>query len=205
MRQLLSIIAVVFPLISWGQGDRFVLFSRTGDTLITRTSCFCETKDTLTTYFNILDNQAGSLHLISVFTVKEPNKNSIPCADFKLVQRDTIFKYGFFHEGESGVIPKRFKIKSKIIQVDTATVDTGKVFFRQISHKFKIKHKTFYSATVWDISNNKRDPISQPKVHKIYGSTKLKKYHFVVIIKNSEINQQTRRIGNTYTHTRIIN
>lgn len=191
---------------SFGQGENYVLFSKTGDTLITRTSCYCKTKDTLTTYFNVLDNISGNLRLISVFEIREPNKNSVPCADFNLVPQDTLSKYGLTIPGKLGTYPKRFKIKSKVLAVDTATTDKGEfIYYRQIQHKFKIGWKTFYTTTVWNTSKNKDDKFEKPKIHKVFGSTNIKKYHFVVIIVNANIDKQTGKVTTNYAHTRIIN
>lgn len=187
------------------QGDDYVLLSQTGDTLITRTSCYCKTKDTLTTYFNVLHNVSGKLELLSVFQVREPNKKSIPCADFKLVPQDTLSKYGLTNPGKLGTSPKRFKIKSKVLAVDTATTDKGKfVYYRKLQHTFKIGWKTFYTSTVWNASANKKAEIEKPKVHKVFGSTDLGKYYFIVIIVNAVINRQTGRETTSITHTRII-
>jgi hypothetical protein len=206
MRQIIGIILFTFPIIAFGQGENYVLFSKTGDTLITRTSCYCKTKDTLTTYFNVLDNISGNLRLISVFEIREPNKNSVPCADFNLVPKDTLSKYGLTIPGKLGIYPKRFKIKSKVLAVDTATTDKGEfIYYRQIRHKFKIGWKTFYTATVCNISKNKDDKIEKPKIHKVFGSTDLKKYHFIVIIVNANIDKQTGKVTTSITHTSIIN
>ena len=206
MRYIYGIIFSILPLLTFGQGDNYILLSKTGDTLITRTSCYCKTKDTLTTYFNILDNVSGNLRLISVFEIQEPGKNSIPCADFNLVPQDTLAKYGLKNLGRLGTMPQKFNIKSKVIKVDTATTDKGKfIYYRQIRHQFRIGWKTFYRSTVWDATGNKRDKIEKPKISKVYGSTDLKKYHFVVIIKNVDIDRKTGKDRTTFSHTRIIN
>ncbi len=196
----------MIPILAIGQLDSYVLFSKTGDTLITRTSCYCKTKDTLTTYFNVLDNISGNLRLISVFEIREPNKKSIPCADFNLVPQDTLLKYGLTNPGYLGIYPKRFKIKSKVIAVDTATTDKGEfIYYRQIRHKFKIGWKTFYTSTIWNNSKGKNDKIEKPKIHKVFGSTELNKYHFIVIIVNTNIDKKTGKVTTSFTHTGIIN
>ena len=206
MRQIFGIIFSVLPLLAFGQGDNYVLFSKTGDTLITRTSCYCKSKDTLTTYFNILDNVSGNLRPISVFEVREPGKNSIPCADFNLVPQDTLVKYGLKNLARLGTMPKRFKIKSKVLKVDTVMTDKGEfIYCRQIRHKFKIGWNTFYASTVWNTGSNKNDKIEKPKIPKVYGSGDLRKYHFVVIIVNANIDSQTGKVTTTIAHTRIIN
>lgn len=205
-RILIGLMLVVLPILAIGQGADYILFSKTGDTLITRTSCYCKMKDTLITYFNILDNVSSNLRLISVFEIREPNKNSIPCADFNLVSSDTLSKYGLTHQGRLGVSPKRFKIKSKVIAIDTATTDKGDfIYHQQIEHQFKIGWKTFYTSTVWNILKNKDDKIEKPKIHKVFGSMDLKKYHFIVIIANATIDKQIGKVTTSFTHTRIIN
>lgn len=193
------------PIIGFSQGDNYVLFSKSGDTLITRTSCTCKTKDTLSTSFNVLKNMNGALQLVSVFQVRESGKNGIPCADFKLVSSDTIAKYGLYYPGKLGTMPKRFKIKSKVLAVDTATTNGKFVYYREVRHTFKIGWKSFYSTTVWTTANKRKDKIDKPKIHKVFGSKELKKYHFVAIIVSARIDLHTGKLTTTYAHTRLMN
>lgn len=189
-----------------GQGDNYVLFSKTGDTLITRTSCYCKSNDTLSTYFNVLYNSYGYLKLKSVFVVREPNKNSIPCADFNLVPKDTLAKYKLENPGRLGVKPKRFKIKTKIIETDTFTSAKGEFFYyRKVRLKYKIGCKTFYKATVWDLAKTKRQKTEKPRIKQVFGSRILKKYHFVSIQVSSNIDRKTGSIKTTHSHIRILN
>ena len=208
MRLFLALIPFSFlflPNIGFAQGDNYVLFSKTGDTLLTRTSCTCKTEDTLTTSFNVLKNRNGTLQLVSVFQVREPGKNGIPCADFKLVSSDTITKYGLYYPGKLGTKPKRFKIKSKVLAIDSAAADKGKFIYRQIRHTFKVGWNKFYTTTVWTVAKAKNDKIDKPKIHKVYGSKELKKYHFIAIIVSARIDGATGKLMTTYAHTSLIN
>jgi hypothetical protein len=197
---------VSFPISVSAQGDHVILFSSTGDTLMTRTSCYCIVKDTFTTYFNILENTSGQLRLMSVFVINEPHKTSMPCADFSLVPEDTLWKYGLYHQGLLGNMPTTFKITSRITQKIASYSDQGeKIYYRQIRHRFQMGKNTFYRTYVWDVAKKKKEPPEKPKVQKVFGSTALKKYHFVVIIKDVHFDPLTGKKRTSITHTRILN
>ncbi len=133
---LLILILGIHPF-TFGQGSNAVLFSLCGDTVLTRTSCYCKTPDTLTTYFTVLENKEGYLQLISVFEVSEPGKNSIPCADFILVSPDTISKYQLYNTGFTIQNLSNYRIVSNIVYSEKTKNEKGKkVYQRRIKHEF---------------------------------------------------------------------
>lgn len=191
---------------TFAQGDNYVLFSTTGDTLITRTSCYCKEKDTLTSYFVILRNVNNNLELISGFPVKEPNKNSIPCADFKLVPKDSLEKYNLKTLGKLGVYPKRkLHIKSKIVRIEVADSNSqGYIYKRTIRHKFKIGWKTFYVETLHDLTIEKKTEIKQPRIMAVFGNAELEKYYLMIITVDEYINTATKRKHTVNNHKKIM-
>lgn len=208
MKTRIILISLIFGfgVSAFGQGDNYVLFSTTGDTLITRTSCYCQKKDTLTSYFVILQNNKSNLDLISVFTVDEPGKNSIPCADFNLVPKDTIAKYNLTTLGKLGSNPKRkLHIKSKVVGLEKAdTNEQGYLFKRTIRHKFKIGWRTFHIETLHDLVIDKKEDIKQPRIKKVFGNLKINRYYLMIITEDESINVETKRKHTVNSHKKII-
>ncbi len=205
-KRALTILFILICSSIFGQGDNYVLFSTTGDTLITRTSCYCQKKDTLTSYFVILKNNNSNLDLLSVFTIDEPNKNSIPCADFKLVPKDTLEKYNINRLGELGTYPKRqLHIKSKVVKYENTDInEQGYIFKRTIRHKFKIGWRTFHIEILHDLVNDKNDEIKQPRIIKVFGNAELKKYYIMIITEDESINSETKRKHTVNSNKEII-
>lgn len=191
---------------SFGQGSNAVLFSVCGDTILTRTSCYCKTPDTLTTYFTVLENKEGYLQLISVFEVREPGKNSIPCADFKLVSPDTISKYQLYNTGFAIQNLSNYKVVSNIIHSEKTKNDKGKkVYQRLIKHEFQLDNQTFFTSTVPDVVKKKNAPIKTPRTKTIFGYRPLNKYHFELIIEKQHLDPETRKLQTIISHEKIGN
>lgn len=190
----------------FGQGDNYVLFSTTGDTLITRTSCYGKKEDTLTSYFVILKNNQSNLELISVFTLDEPGKNSIPCANFNLVHKDTIAKYNLTILGKLGLYPKRnLHIKSKVVGLENADINNqGYLLKRTIRHKFKTGWRTFHTEILHDLVIDKKEDVSQPRIKNIFGNSEINRYYLMIITEDEFINTDTKRKHTVNNHKKII-
>lgn len=197
----LSICATTFA-----QGDGYVYFSSTGDTLITRNSCYGKKKDTLSSYFVVLKNVNSNLEVISVFVVEEPNKNSIPCADFKLVSKDTLAKYGLNVLGKQGTYPnKKLHIRSKVVKLENAgSNEQGYIYKRLIRHKFKIGWKTFHVEYLHDLAATKNAEIHPPRIKSIFGNREINKYYMIIITVDENINPETQRKHTVNCHKKII-
>jgi hypothetical protein len=188
------------------QGDNYVLFSGTGDTLITRTSCFCKKKDTLGSTFVVLKNEKSGLTLISVFVVEEPGKNSIPCADFALVSNDTLHKYQLYTPGKLGVYPrKKMRIKSHILFLEKAESNKeGFVYKRTIRYRFKVGLKTFHTEFLVDYTNDKHADIHPPRITKVFGNRSIDRYFLKIITESQYINPTNGKKHSINTHKNII-
>lgn len=192
--------------IAYSQGENAVLFSECGDTVLTRTSCYCKTKDTLWSTFTVLENIGGSYRLLSVFYVKEPGKISIPCADFKLVPRDTIEFYGFKNVGWKQKSLENYRIVSEIESIKKGVNNKGdKVYIRFIRHQFQLDKETFHTVTVFDVVKKKREKITIPKTKNIFGAPSLNKYHFEIIVNNQLFNAEDGSIRTIISHEKIGN
>ena len=154
----------------------------------------------------VLKNVESNLDLISVFTVDEPNKNSIPCADFKLVPKDTLTKYNLNTLGKLGVYPKKkLHIKSKIIQIEKAdNNEEGYVFKRTIQHKFKIGWKTLHVEILNDLTFQEKDEIKQPRIKQIFGKREINKYYLIIIKVDESVNPETKKKHTIIDHKKII-
>ena len=203
--RLIGLLPIYFSF-AFAQGENYILFSATGDTLMTRTSCYCKKEDTLSSYFVVLKNNQSNLSLLSVFTVEEPHKNSIPCADFKLVSSDTLSKYRLIHLGKLGVLPKRkLHITSKIVKIEFADSNLqGYRFKRTIRHQFKIGRKTFHVEYLHDVVKDIREPIIQPRIKSVFGNRKLKRYYLMIITEDAYIHASTRKKHTTISHQKIL-
>ena len=205
-KSLVSLALSLLSLSASSQGDNAVLFSTCGDTVLTRTSCYCKTKDTLWSYFTVLENINGSMRLLSVFPVQEPNKNSIPCADFNLVHPDTLAKYQLYNVGFTGNKPENFNIVSKVQQLKKTKNNKGeKVYVRLIRHEFQLDKETFFTTTLFDIVKKKKAAIKAPKIKKIFAYHPLNKYFFEIITENYLLDADTGKVQTIISHEKIGN
>ena len=202
---LLILILGIYPF-TFGQGNNAVLFSLCGDTVLTRTSCYCKTPDTLTTYFTVLENKEGYLQLISVFEVREPGKNSIPCADFKLVSPDTISKYQLYNTGFTIQNLSNYRIVSNIEHSEKTKNEKGKkVYQRLIKHDFQLDNQTFFTSTVPDVVKKKNAPIAPPRTKTIFGYVPINKYHFEIIVEQRYVDPISKKVQTIISHEKIGN
>jgi hypothetical protein len=207
IKQIITVLFVVGSIhLSYGQGSNTVLFSICGDTVLTRTSCYCKTEDTLTTYFTVLENRGGNLILLSVFEIREPGKNSIPCADFKLVPPDTIAKYKLFNVGTSFANLDDYGIVSTLQSNKKTKNEKGeKVYARLIKHEFQLQNNTFFSMITPDLAEKKNEPIIQPRTQRIFGYQPLNKYHFEIIVEQNYLHPESKKTHTNITHLKIGN
>ena len=185
----------------------YVLFSSTGDTVLTHTSCITGGIDTLVSTFIIQKKIGNQLEIIAMFDVYEPNKNSIPCADLQLIPKDTLRKYNLTRLGRIDLSPKKkVEVRSKVIGKEIIEYSYGKpVYKRTIRHSFKIKNKTFYQITSHDITSDKKGEIIMPKVSEVFINSTLQKYFVTISVYDEVYNPKTEGYSSVFTLINILN